>query len=211
MSSGLLIVGAGGHGRVVADTAERSGKWSNIAFIDDIYPGIQQSGNWPVIGGLEDLPDLSQQWTSLVVAIGRNQLRLDITKKCQKMGYHLANIIHPSAEISEHARLGFGNVIFANTVVNTGAVLKNACIINTGATVDHDCSLADAVHLSPGVNLGGTVAIGPYSWVGIGATVINNVSVGSGVIVGAGAVVINDIPDNVTAVGIPAKTIVSKS
>ena len=207
MKSNLLILGAGGHGRVVADAAESSEAWNKIAFIDEKYPDLGASGRWPVIGKTADLSELLTEWPDAVVAIGANTLRLELLKLCSEKGFNVVNIIHTSARVAEDVSLGNGTVIFASAVINTGASLGQGCIVNTAASVDHDCSLAEGVHLSPGVHLGGTVSVGSRSWVGIGSSVVNNIRIGSDVIVGAGAAVISNVRDNHTVVGVPAKQI----
>ena len=207
MKRNLLILGAGGHGRVVADAAETMADWDKIAFIDEKYPELHKSGRWPVIGVTADLPGLLSDWQDVIVAIGANRLRLELLQQCIDLGFNISSVIHPSAQIAKDVSIGSGTVVFANAVINTGSQLGQGCIVNTAASIDHDCELADGVHLSPGVHLGGTVSIGIRSWLGIGSSVVNNIDIGSDVIVGAGAAVISNIEDNVTVVGVPAKAI----
>jgi len=207
MASRLLIIGAGGHGRVVADAAEVSGQWAKIAFVDDQYPDLSSSGFWPVIGRVDDLDKLRSEWQHAIVGVGNNSLRSKLINSCKALGYSVATIIHPSAVIANNSTIGEGAVIFANAVVNTGSAIGRGVVINTAATVDHDCTLGESVHLSPGVHLGGTVKIGNHSWLGVGASVINNCTLGSAVTVGAGAVVIDDVADSTKVVGVPAKPV----
>ena len=210
MKNNLLILGAGGHGRVVADAAESSGNWDKISFTDDKFPQLKMSGRWPIIGMISDLPGFYSEWQDVVVAIGTNSLRLELLKHCMDVGFNIVSVIHPSAQIAQDVSIGQGTVVFANAAVNTGAGLGQGCIINTATSIDHDCALADGVNLSPGVHLGGAVSIGARSWLGIGSSVINNIQIGSEVIVGAGAAVISNIRDKVTVVGVPAKEINSE-
>jgi len=207
MANGLLIIGAGGHGRVVADAAEASGQWDKIAFVDDKYPDVSSASQWSVIGRISDLESLKSEWNQIVVAIGNNSLRVELLEQCKGTGFSVASVIHPSAVIAKDVSMGEGAVVFANTVVNTGVVLGRGVILNTAATVDHDCMLGEGVHLSPGVHLGGTVEIDSYTWLGVGASVVNNCNIGSGVTVGAGTVIIDDIDDQLTVVGMPAKPV----
>jgi sugar O-acyltransferase (sialic acid O-acetyltransferase NeuD family) len=208
MSRSLLIVGAGGHGRVVADAAQLTGQWKKIAFIDDRHLELRRSAHRPVIGAVADLDSLVGKWSELVVAIGDNTKRLEVQQKVRLCGFEIASVLHPSARIAEDIRIGEGTVVFANAVINTGSVLGDSCIVNTAATVDHDNHLGDGVHVSPGVHLAGDVKIGDRSWVGIGAIVIQGCSVGHDVIVGAGAVVTKNIGDDLTVAGVPAREIV---
>lgn len=205
MNHELIIIGAGGHGRVVADAARCSGVWTKIVFVDDQYAESKWSGDVEIIAPLDQLPSLAGTRCHAIVAIGDNRLRLDLQGRLKNMGFTLATIIHPSAQIARDVNIGHGSVLLANSVVNVGAVLGESVIINTAATVDHNGRIGDGVHLSPGVNLAGNVVIGEGAWLGIGAAVVNDCAIGRFATVGAGAVVINDIPDAATAVGIPAK------
>lgn len=207
MSGGLLIVGAGGHARVVADAAYCSGAWDKVVMIDDRYPALTSSGGVPVIDSLKAMDSLKAEWPHALIAVGRNELRLSLQDQLEDMGYQLATVIHPSAQVAGDVVIGDGSVLLANSVVNTGARLGRAVILNTAATIDHDCLLGDGVHLSPGVHLAGNVAIGDRTWLGIGSSVVNDCTIGPDVVVGAGGVVIADLPNGVTALGVPAKAV----
>lgn len=202
---GLLIIGAGGHGRVVADTAWESGLWDNIAFLDDNICGDILI--WPVLGRVDQAQLFLNDYGSLAVAIGDNRKRVEMLYYFAKIGFALPPVIHPRAYVSSQAVIGLGTVVFAGSVINAGAVVGAGCIVNTGATVDHDCVLEEGVHLSPGVNLAGEVKVGRCSWVGIGSSVIQQVSIGKNVMIGAGAAVIEDVEDGATVVGVPGRVI----
>jgi sugar O-acyltransferase (sialic acid O-acetyltransferase NeuD family) len=202
----LAILGAGGHGKVVADAALLQG-CSVIAFFDDDWPRVAATGPWPVSGTLTDLV-ASGPVGGAVVAIGDNTVRLARQRTLAEAGIFLFTVVHPRAAISPFAEIGAGSVIFAGAVVNAFARLGLGCIVNTAATVDHDCVLADGVHLSPGAHLGGGVSVGLRSTIGIGASVKHGVSIGADVMIGAGAAVIDHIPDGMTVVGVPARPIV---
>jgi len=204
--SSLLIVGAGGHGRVVAETANEQGTWKGIAFLDDKKDLCPVLG-YPVLDSLDKAAHYLVRYPQLIVAIGNNRLRIKLLNHFQQIGFKIPSIIHPTAFVSKTATVEPGCVILAQTVLNTGAKIGLGCIINTGATIDHNCVLGKGVHLSPGVHLGGGVYVGDYSWIGVGVSVINNVSVGENALIGAGAAVVTDIEANVTAVGVPAKPI----
>jgi len=199
----LAIVGAGGHGRVVADCAEALG-WDRIEFFDDKGVGTA-SGPWPVIGAVEALFECAGDYDGVIVGIGANRARLDRHRALVARGAAMATLIHPRATVSRHACIDVGTVVFAGAAVNFGAVIGQACIINTGATVDHDDRLSDGVHLSPGAHLGGGATVGECSWIGLGASVREGVSIGRNVRIGAGAAVIAAAPDDVDLVGVPAR------
>jgi sugar O-acyltransferase (sialic acid O-acetyltransferase NeuD family) len=204
MNRSLLIVGAGGHGRVVADAAEVSGCWREIAFLDDRYPGLGSSGRWPVIGTLEGIEALTGNWSDYIVAIGDNAIRLQRQAYIKSLGLNVTTVVHPSAQIASDVMLGEGTVVFANAVINTGSHLGDAVIVNTAATLDHDNLIGSGVHISPGAHLAGGVTVGNRSWIGIGAAVIQGRTVGADVTIGAGGVATRDIADGITAVGVPA-------
>jgi len=203
----LLILGAGGHGKVVADIAASTHQWSEIAFLDDRYQEIKQVISWKVLGSYAQAKELSKYFSHAIVAIGDNQTRLNLSKELEQLGFSLPIIVHPSAFVSTHATVGAGSVVFPQAAINIGAVIAMAAIINTGAIIEHDCSLDAGVHVSPNAALAGGVIVGKASWLGLGACVIQKITIGANVIVGAGAVVTQNIPDNVTAVGVPAKVI----
>jgi len=203
----LLILGAGGHGRAVADSAVKMKKWSSISFVDSKYPNFKKTGIWNVVGSDNDLLRLKEEYDTIAIAIGDNQLRLKLLFLVKKIGFSVAKIVDPSAQIGDQVLIGEATVILPNAVIGYGASIGSACIINTAATVDHDCNIDSGVHLSPGVNLGGGVSVGEGSWIGIGASVIHNCIIGRKVIVGAGSVVINNILDNLTVAGLPASQI----
>ena len=204
---GLLIIGAGGHGKVIADIASTLGKWDQIAFVDDKYPDLKQVLDWPVIGGMEDFRMHRQEYPDVFVAVGDNAVRQKITIWSEEAGFHLPSLIHPRAAVSRLAVIGAGTIINSQSAVNANAKIGKGCIVNTGATVGHDCVLGDFVHVAPGASLAGETVIGEACWIGMRSAVIEQLTVGKGVVVGAGAVVLSDVPDQKLVVGIPAKII----
>jgi sugar O-acyltransferase (sialic acid O-acetyltransferase NeuD family) len=200
----LAILGASGHGKVVADAAVASG-WDEVVFYDDAWPARSANGRWPVVGDSSALVDVLDGHDGVVVGIGNNRTRLDLTRKLIGSGAHLVTIVHPRAVVSRYAEIADGTVAFAGAVVNVDSTVGRSCIINTAATIDHDCALADGVHVSPGAHLAGGVTVGEASWIGIGASVKQLVRIESDVIVGAGAVVVGNVPAEQTVVGVPAK------
>lgn len=193
----LRIIGAGGHGRVLADIAQAMG-YSDIAFLDAAFPDLSRSGVWDVIGTPADIDDGAEY----ALGIGHNQTRIRLLGSFPS---DLVTLIHPSAIVSPHAEIGAGSVICAGALIGAFSRIGQGCIVNTGASVDHDCVLSDGVHISPGVSLGGGVFVGPRTWVGIGAVVREYKSIGSDVMVGAGAAVTRDVADGARMGGVPAK------
>ena len=205
--SSLLIFGAGGHGKVVAETARAIGSWNEIMFADDAYPQVKSVDGYPVIADFSGARSMVGDLTDVIVAIGDNRKRSDLTMELRQSGFNLVTLIHPAAVVAKSAHIETGTVIFAQAVVQAAARIGSAAIVNTAATVDHDCVVGDGVHLSPGVHLGGEVQVGDNSWLGVGATVINRIAIGRDVTVGAGSCVIGNLPDGVTVVGVPARPI----
>ncbi len=208
--AGLLIVGAGGHGKVVADTAYESGRWEKIAFLDDRYPVLKSILQWPVLGTISQASVLIEEYSNIVVAIGDNVLRFELVHGFIEMGFVLPVIVHPTAFVSRFAQVGLGSVIFAQVAIHAGTHIGIGSIVNTGATIDHDCLVGNGVHISPGVHLAGGITVGNYSWIGIGASVIQEICIGEHVMIGAGAAIHTMIPNNVTVVGVPGKVIKKK-
>jgi len=200
----LAILGASGHGKVVADSAERAG-WKEIVFYDDAWPKCSMNGMWPVIGDTKTLLNNLLNYDGVVIAIGNNSTRLKKHAELLTHGVALVSIVHPGAQISQYVELGVGSVVMAGAVINVDSKLGASCIVNTGATIDHDCTLGDGVHISPGANLAGGVVVGDCSWIGIGANIRQLVKVGHETVVGAGAVVVKDIVGKCTVAGVPAK------
>lgn len=202
MASPLLILGAGGHGRVVAEMASSLG-YGELGMLDD-NPTAS-----PVLGGLKRCrePSLRQRFPQAVVALGKATLRVQWLLVLRDSGFSCPVLVHPRAWVSPTARLGAGTVVMAQAAVMSGARLGQGCIVNTGASVDHDCVLGEGVHVCPGAHLAGGVRVGACSWIGIGAAVIQELTIGSSVTVGAGAAVVQDLANGITAVGVPARPI----
>lgn len=202
--SRLAILGASGHGKVVADLAEEAG-WADVVFFDDRWPELTAVGAWQINGNTQDLLQSLPLMDGVIVAIGVNKIRMEKYRLLQQHGAVLVSLIHPSATISRYSHIGYGSVVMAGAVVNVDTCIGNACIVNTGATVDHDCVLEDAVHISPGAHIAGGVRVKEYSWIGIGANIRQQIVIGREVVVGAGAAVVVDMPDKCVAFGVPAK------
>lgn len=202
----LAILGAGGHGKVVADIALSSG-WNVVEFYDDIYPAKTSVSDFSIKGGFDNLLEQADSYDGFHVAIGDNKLRLNFLKQLLSSDFTCPNIIAPSSVISSAVKLGSGVSIMPNAVVNAKTIIGDGAILNTSCSVDHDCEIAAGVHICPGAHLAGDVSVGFCSFVGIGSTIIQGKIIGDEAIIGAASLVINNIPDNVTAVGIPSKII----
>lgn len=200
----LAILGASGHGKVVADCAELCG-WSEVSFFDDSWPTKQGNGAWSIIGDSRALLDRVRDFDGVLVAIGNNAVREAKLRDLSAKGATLPVLMHPFTTVSRYAQIGAGSVLFAGAVVNVDCRIGMGAIINTGATVDHDCDLGNAVHISPGAHLAGGVCLGDRSWVGIGSSVKQLVRIGHDVVVGAGAAVVSDVPDDRVVTGVPAR------
>lgn len=201
----IAILGASGHGRVVADTAELLG--FKCVFFDDAFPELKNNAHWPVIGNTQDLLTKASQFFGVVVAIGNNKIRLEKIMHFKSRNIHLPVLIHPNAFISPYAKVDEGSVIFSGVTVNAYAQIGMGNILNSNCSVDHDCKLGNAVHVSPGARLAGGVTVGDCSWIGIGAAIKQSILIGAYSTVGAGAAVINNIPESTTVVGVPAKSL----
>lgn len=194
----LIIIGASGHGKVIADIAVRNG-YEDIVFLDD-DENVKECAGFPVVGKTCNAEKMEGD---KIVAIGNARIR----EKIQEGLSDVITLIHPDAVISRRVEIGEGSVVMAGAIINTYAVIGKGCIINTAASVDHDCILGDYVHVSVGSHLSGTVDLGDRTWIGAGATVSNNVNICGDCMIGAGAVVIMDIDKPGTYVGVPAKMV----
>lgn len=197
----LIIVGAGSHGRVIADNALKNG-YTDIFFVDDLTSG--KSAGFQIIGTSEDIISLNDGNTDFIIGIGNNAVRKNIA---EKYNVNWVSIVHPSAQIAIDVSIGKGTVVMANAVVNICAEIGEHCIINTGSVVEHDNVIGNYVHISPKVALGGTVSVGEQTHIGIGATVSNDITICDNCMIGAGAVVIRSIRHSGTYVGVPARGI----
>jgi UDP-perosamine 4-acetyltransferase len=207
----IVLIGAGGHGKVVLDILQYEGKHRIIGFLDadPSLHGTEVAGV-PVLGGVNQLHKLkSQKVRGAIVSIGDNRVRLQYAREASEVGLDLIQAIHPGAVVSRSARLGRNVVVAASAVVCTDAFIGDSCIINTAAVVDHETVVGQAVHLCPGAILAGRVRVEELAMIGMGANIIQCLTIGARSVIGAGAVVLTDIPPDCTAVGVPAKIIKS--
>jgi len=205
-----VVVGAGGHARVVADIIRLSERYIIIGYLDDVHPERHGSA-WngaTILGGLDQLEGLSAAGVrAAFVAVGDGDARLRLAARLRSVGFEVPVLAHPSAVAAKDVTIGAGTVLAAGAIVNPGARLGADVIVNTAASVDHDCVIDDGVHVACGARLAGQVQVGRASWIGIGAIVKERVRIGTGTLVGAGALVLDDLPDGVVAYGAPARII----
>jgi acetyltransferase EpsM len=204
----LVIIGAGGHSKVIKDCVEAQGEYSIIAFLDDRFKKVSED-NTCVFAPLSYLVNLCEKHNNLevLIAIGSNTTRKNLTNKIKNIDIRFATVIHPSAIISPSAKIGEGTVIMPKTIINADSIIGKHSILNTGSIIEHDNEISDYVHISPGSILTGGTIIGEGCHVGAGTTTIPLVKIGDWSTIGAGSVVVRDIPSHCTAFGVPAKPI----
>jgi len=206
VSPKVLIYGAGGHAKVVADLA-RLCKIDIAGFVDDTSAdrdGQIFYGSVIFHEAAQARHDYSDNDLGVVVAIGDCAARTRIATELERQNFKLLTLIHPAATVAQSARVSAGTVVMAGAIINADVAIGKNVIVNTGAILEHDCVIEDGAHICPGVRLGGGASIGSQTWIGIGAIIKDRVRVGSGSIVGAGSLVLKDVPDNITVYGSPA-------
>lgn len=191
----MILLGASGHGKVIADILKLSGE-ADIVFWDD-NPNAS-------VPGFTVYPKGLIATDRVIISIGDNATRKKITKT---YSYSYGRALHPSLIAAKDVTIGSGSVVMAAVVINTGASIGMHCIVNSAAVIEHDSVIKDFVHISPNATLAGNVTVNEGAWIGAGATIIQGITIGCWAIVGAGAVVVRDIPDFAVVVGNPAKVI----
>ncbi|EJQ64911.1 acetyltransferase [Bacillus mycoides] len=205
MKKKLLIIGASGHGKVIADIALKMNKWQSIAFLDD-NENVKSSMGIEIIDKSTSISKYIDDY-DFFVGIGNNAIREKIQRQLEAEEASIPVLIHPSAIIGEQVYLEAGTVVMAGAVINCCTNIGKGCIINTASTVDHDNVIEDYVHISPGAHLAGTVKVGRGTWLGTGSVVSNNINITHSCKIGAGAVVIRDITESRTYVGVPVRRV----
>lgn len=205
-----LILGAGGHGRVVLDILLQDSEFEVVGFLDNNADIVgRRIDGVPVLGLIDDLDRVARerQIAGVVIAIGDNGARRGLARDIDQLGIELINAIHPSATLAHNAMLGRNVVVAAGVVVCANCQIGDSVILNTGCIIDHQTMIGEGSHICPGVRIAGRVKVEPGVFVGIGATVIPKVCLGCESIIGAGSVVIEDVPPLETVVGVPARSI----
>ncbi len=215
MNAPFLIIGAGGHGQVVADLLLEMGE-DVVGFTDiDSARHAATILGVPVLGGDEVLDGFAPHAVNLALGIGAAgddligalAARQVIAKRLQGQGYSFPALVHLDAIVGRGCVLGDGTQLMAGAVVQAGTHIGAFAIVNSRACVDHDCRIATGVHIAPGATLGGNVDVGEGAYIGIGAAVVHGVRIGRGALIGAGAAVLEDVKDATCVVGVPAREI----
>ncbi|MCP3761393.1 acetyltransferase [Domibacillus sp. A3M-37] len=200
----IVVIGHGGHSKVVQDTIQSLGGHTLIAVLDDRYTDISYKDGVQ-FGPVSEAKKLAKDHDVVfTIAIGTNWVREKIAKELYDYGATFETLIHPFSFVSPSAHIGPGSVVMAGTVINADAVIGSHVIVNSGSIVEHDNFIGDYAHISPGSVMTGNVTVGTGAHVGAGAKVIPGKTIGDWAVVGAGAVVVHDIPHEQTAVGVPA-------
>jgi sugar O-acyltransferase (sialic acid O-acetyltransferase NeuD family) len=208
----VVIIGAGGHGREVADIlrhqTQTTGEAEALGFIDE-NPDLhgQSPDGLPVLGDWSWFDGADRRDLAVICAVGSPKICGRLVERARSIGLSFANVISPLAHISSFARLGEGVTIFPGVVINAGAFVDRHSILNVGVVISHDTTVGPYSNINPGVRLAGNVIVGEGCYIGMGASVIQGRTIGRWSVIGAGAVVIHDVPPNVTAVGVPAMVI----
>lgn len=202
MCKNVVIIGAGGHAKVIADIVKKSGD-NLLGFLDDSKLTGEEFFDAFVLGTVDSYSEYPD--AEFIIAIGNNSVREEISEKMPSVSFYTA--IHPTAVIGEGVEIGAGTCVMANAVVNPDAVIGKHCIVNTASVIEHDNKISDFCHISPTAALAGTVTVGQRTHIGIGAKVKNNIDICSDVVVGAGGVVVKNITEAGTYVGVPARKV----
>lgn len=203
----LIVVGSGGHARVLIDAAEDAG-YRTRGIIDLEYKNQNESIlDYPVLGSFDVMDQFDPKETCVIMALGNGHQRAEYFNKVQSLGFPIPFVVHPTSIVSKHVKIGNGVFINAGAIINVKAVIGDNTIINTGAIIEHEVNIGNHSHICPGVKVAGRVTIGDYCVVGIGSCVIDYINIGNNVKIGAGSVIIRDIVSNSTIVGVPGKRI----
>lgn len=203
----LIIIGAGGHSRVVVDVAQQVG--FNVTEILDLeFSGqSEQIANVPVTGGFEYIEKMKPSQSSVAIAIGDNFRRKYYFEILKKKGFELPPIMHPKAIISNYAVVSEGCFINAAAVINAEAFVGACCIVNTAAVVEHEVKIGQYTHIGPGAKIAGRTSVGSHVFIGMGANVADYIQIGHNCVIGAGSVIITDVPSGAKYAGIPGRCI----
>ena len=205
MNNELVIIGAGGHSKVIIDIFERMGKYRIVGLTDRTDEEVL---GYPVLGTDDILVELYNKGVfNAFIALGNNSIRKKLYTMVDDIGFNIVSAISPDSVISRHSNIGKGVAVMPGAVINPGTTIGDGAIINTNASVDHDCVIESFVHIAPGCAVSGSSKVGSGTFLGTGSRVIDGITIGSNSIIGAGSAVVRDLEDNITAVGVPARKI----
>lgn len=208
----IVIVGAGGHGKevaqILAEQYANDSKCKILGFIDEnINLHGKKINNLPVLGGISWLEEHRTDSLRVICAVGNPKIMKMLVDKINQQKIEFINAIHPQAYIAPNAKIGKGVIIFQNTSISVDTQIGNYVTINVSSSISHDCIIEDYSNINPRVSIAGNVHVGALSFIGMGSSIIQGISIGSQATVGAGSVIIRNIPSNSLAVGVPAKVI----
>lgn len=209
----IVVIGAGGQARIVYEILSFDRNAEVVAFVDNVVHGSdEQIMGIPITGDHSVLPKLIKNGVrGAIIAIGDNKIRAERFDELSAMGLEMVNAIHPTAYIAPSARLGRGVTVAIGAIIGTASRIGNNVIVNNGAVVDHESEIEDGVHIAPRCCLAGRVTVKRGTLIGIGSVITQYLTIGENVTIGAGSVVLEDVPDNVVAVGTPAKVVKRKN
>jgi len=209
----IVLIGAGGHAKTIIETIKAFYPYYNLIGLVDNNTKLLGKDvlEVPIIGNDDILENLYKNGLRKVFltvgTVGNPIPRKGLYERVKRIGFECVNIIHPTAVVTKHIKMGEGNVIMPGVIINADTQIGSNCIFNTGCIIEHECTIGDNVHVAPGAKLSGQVVIESDSMIGIGACVIQGIKIGKNSMIGAGSVIVEDVPDNAVIVGVPGRII----
>ena len=207
----VLIIGASGHGSVILDCIEKSGKYKVTGFIDSYKQKGRRLNGYQILGTEIDLPLILEKFniSGGIVAIGDNWIRKKVVDRITRItpDFNFITVIHPAAVVGKDVSIGKGTVLMPGAVINANSTVGNHCILNTNSSLGHDGRMEHFSSLASGVVIGGNCHIGRYSAISLGARIIENINISEHSVIGAGSLVLSDVPGNTMVFGAPARII----
>ena len=205
----IILLGGGGHARVVAEMVRIIGQYEVAGMVDPRFEKGKRIDGVEILGGDDQLPHLYEKGIrNIFISVGSvkdNSKRKKLYEKVKELGFAVPALIHPKSIVSSDVKTLEGVQVMAGAILQSGSAIGENSIINTGAIIEHDCNIGSHVHICPGAVISGEVSIGEKTFIGAGTTIIQGLRIGKSALVGAGAVVIRDVPDHMKVAGVPAK------